>query len=181
MSLIISLYLYILFSLLYFLRYSFLNIYVKFRIDRFPLSHITPISSVDGTIIEINISVYQRSNDVEKKERERGIEVTSDEYFRENFSEDRPLARRRISKLFRFGCHFGSRSVSRYHPRASTGSFARGKGLNNVARHKGQVSCAARHSRHFCEERTESLFSALLSIPSSFFRPRSSGKLISAF
>jgi len=35
-------------------------------------------------------------------------------------------------------------------------SLTRGKGLNNVTRHKGQVSCAARHSWHFCEKRIES-------------------------
>lgn len=110
-----------------------------------------------------------------KKNTKRGLDVTSDEYFRENFSEDRSLPRRRISKLFRFGCHFGT-AQSRYHPRASTSSLTRGKGLNNVARHKGQVSCAARHPRHFREKRTENP-SALPPAPSSLFRrPRSQGK-----
>jgi len=48
-----------------------------------------------------------------------GSTSVSDKYFRENFSTDRSLSWRRISKLFRFGCHFGA-AESRYHPRAST-------------------------------------------------------------
>lgn len=111
----------------------------------------------------------------ERKKGKHGLDVTSDEYFRENLSEDRPLPRRRISKLFRFGCHFET-AQSWYHPRASTSSLTRGKGLNNVARHKGQVSCAARHPRHLREKRTENP-SALPPAPSSLFRrPRSPGK-----
>lgn len=34
-------------------------------------------------------------------------------------------------------------------------SLTRSKRLNNVARHKGQVSCDAKHPRHFLEKRTE--------------------------
>jgi len=60
-----------------------------------------------------------------------------------------------------FQSYFVSDAISRLPSRGiirvlPPSSLTRGKGLNNVARHKGQVSCAARHSWHFREKRTES-------------------------
>jgi len=83
-----------------------------------------------------------------------GSTSVSDKYFRENFSTNRFH-----DKEFR--SYFVSDAISGPPSRGIIrvllpSSLTRGKGLNNVTRHKGQVSCAARHSWHFCEKRTES-------------------------
>lgn len=57
-----------------------------------------------------------------------------------------------------------SRGIIRVLPPSS---LTRGKGLNNVARHKGQVSCAARHSWHFREKRTEGHLSTSSRLPAA--------------
>lgn len=85
-----------------------------------------------------------------------GSTLTSDKYFRKISRRTARFHDEEFRSYFVSDAISGplSRGIIRVLPPSS---LTQGKGLNNVARHKGQVSCTARHSWHFREKRTESL------------------------
>lgn len=136
----------------------FMFFYLNFKIDCFSsMPHIHVPRGATTTEINVSVSKKQRRKEKEKKEKTvMGSTLTSDKYFRK--------ISRRTARFHdeEFRSYFVSDAISGPPSRGIIhvllpSSLTRGKGLNNVARHKGQVSCAAKHSWHFCEKRTESL------------------------